>query len=492
MNRSKAFCLLVVAGLVLALGLQAAVAPSAADDPSPNFGVQLTQNQVSMWGWPLGHPVTISIDDPSNGPGTDYMTTVEPAPCEWNEETCFWKMLGDEFRVRAGHIVTLTNDSITQVLTVSAVQVTDIDLDADTVSGTAEPGASLHIRTQSNIVRHIAADEAGNWAADFSVPGDREDEQLTLDLIPWHEGTATVSGGYGSTSVTWPVELGIEVGGQIEAHNWYYGDEVTLTIDDPDTPAEPDYTDLGFPEVGPWEYTGLNFDIGGAFRTQPGHIVNLEQNGRSKACVVSPIAITGIDQVTDEVTGVSDPYAHVLASIPLGGGDELARYRYVQADADGSWQVDFSQPGTHIIRHPNEIEVVDIEPGMRAGAAEGTGAACFTEAWRWLAFSATIDIKPGSYPNSINLNSKGVVPVAVLTTNGFGANTVDPVTVVFAGAYPLRWATEDVDYDGDLDLIFHFATQELDLNDESSDATLTGQTFGGMPIEGTDTVNVAP
>ena len=60
-----------------------------------------------------------------------------------------------------------------------------------------------------------------------------------------------------------------------------------------------------------------------------------------------------------------------------------------------------------------------------------------------------IDIKPGSDPNSINLKSKGVVPVAVLTTPDFDAATVDPATVEFAGASPVRWTMEDVDGDTD-------------------------------------------
>ncbi|UCC63457.1 MAG: hypothetical protein JSV36_22490 [Anaerolineae bacterium] len=103
-----------------------------------------------------------------------------------------------------------------------------------------------------------------------------------------------------------------------------------------------------------------------------------------------------------------------------------------------------------------------------------------------------IDVKPGSYPNSINLGSMGVVPVAVLTTDDFDASTVDPATVTFAGASPLRWTTEDVDSDGDLDLLFHFRTQELSLDGSSTVATLTGTTFGGQAIQGTDTVNIVP
>lgn len=101
-----------------------------------------------------------------------------------------------------------------------------------------------------------------------------------------------------------------------------------------------------------------------------------------------------------------------------------------------------------------------------------------------------IDIKPGSYPNSINLKSNGVVPVAVLTTDDFDASTVDPATVEFAGASPLRWAMCDVDEDGDEDMIFHFKTQELNLDENSTEAELTGKTNGGDDITGTDDVRI--
>lgn len=103
-----------------------------------------------------------------------------------------------------------------------------------------------------------------------------------------------------------------------------------------------------------------------------------------------------------------------------------------------------------------------------------------------------IDIKPGDYPNSINLESRGRVPVAILTTEQFDALTVDPVTVVFGGASPLRWAAEDVDFDGDTDLVFHFKTQDLELDQSSTNAVLAGSTFDGQEIEGTDSVNIVP
>ena len=112
-----------------------------------------------------------------------------------------------------------------------------------------------------------------------------------------------------------------------------------------------------------------------------------------------------------------------------------------------------------------------------------------------------IDIKPGSDTNPINLKSKGVVPVAVLAS--LGAPMIDPATVRFAGAAPVHCTLEDVDGDGDEDMLFHFRTQELNLNEESVDATLTAQlmidsltslsmTNERASVSGTDKVQILP
>ncbi|MCJ7728735.1 MAG: hypothetical protein MUO27_02470 [Sedimentisphaerales bacterium] len=44
-----------------------------------------------------------------------------------------------------------------------------------------------------------------------------------------------------------------------------------------------------------------------------------------------------------------------------------------------------------------------------------------------------IDIKPGSWPNAINLGSNGVIPVAILSSQYFDATTVKPESVELGG-----------------------------------------------------------
>jgi len=106
------------------------------------------------------------------------------------------------------------------------------------------------------------------------------------------------------------------------------------------------------------------------------------------------------------------------------------------------------------------------------------------------AVKVAIDIKPGSYPNSINLGSNGVVPVAILGSPTFNVADVDVQTVTFAGASPKMFAYEDVDSDGIPDLILHFYTQDLQLTSSSTEATLTGRLKDGRSIVGTDSVRI--
>jgi hypothetical protein len=108
------------------------------------------------------------------------------------------------------------------------------------------------------------------------------------------------------------------------------------------------------------------------------------------------------------------------------------------------------------------------------------------------AILVSIDIKPGSDTNPINPKSKGVIPVAILTTNTFDATTVDPLSVQFGpdGATEAhgRGHIEDANGDGRLDLVLHFNTKETGIQCGDTSASLTGKTFNGQAIEGSDSI----
>jgi len=109
-----------------------------------------------------------------------------------------------------------------------------------------------------------------------------------------------------------------------------------------------------------------------------------------------------------------------------------------------------------------------------------------------------IDIKPGSDPNPVNPRSKGMVPVAVFSTDNFDATQIDPTTVLLAGAKvatrgkkgKLMSHPEDVDGDGTMDLMLQFAVQSEGVVWVTGQARLSGQTFDGREVEGFDEIVV--
>lgn len=109
----------------------------------------------------------------------------------------------------------------------------------------------------------------------------------------------------------------------------------------------------------------------------------------------------------------------------------------------------------------------------------------------------SLDIKPGSFPNSINPSSRGRIAAAILTTDArdntdtFDATTVDPFTVRLGGSSgteAAKYSLEDVDGDGDIDLLLHFNTQDTSIKCGDVSATVTGETFDGQKIHGTDAI----
>jgi len=113
-----------------------------------------------------------------------------------------------------------------------------------------------------------------------------------------------------------------------------------------------------------------------------------------------------------------------------------------------------------------------------------------------------VDIKPGSSTNPIQLSSNGRLPVAILTTSDLDAAVVIASTLCFGDAEDPaerncteahgKGHLEDVDRDGDLDLVLHFDTRRTGIDAGDARACLTGRTLDGTAIEGCDAVRTTP
>jgi hypothetical protein len=103
-----------------------------------------------------------------------------------------------------------------------------------------------------------------------------------------------------------------------------------------------------------------------------------------------------------------------------------------------------------------------------------------------------IDIKPLTRRNNINPKSHGLIRVAVLSTEEFDATTVDPGSVRFGRQGLMedggKTRFKDVDGDGRDDLILHFRINETGIQCGDTSAALTGRTFNGRAIHGSDSI----
>jgi len=170
-------------------------------------------------------------------------------------------------------------------------------------------------------------------------------------------------------------------------------------------------------------------------------------------------------------------YVDGVPEVGVSGGPSLVSTNYAYLNYWGSavaGQVPFD--GLIDEFHVSRVQRSDVEIADHAAAV----------------VDVDIDINPGSYPNSVNPRGSGVMPVAILTTPEFDAAGANAASVRFGRtgteASPSHSAIEDIDGDGDDDLVLHFRTRATGIQCGDTSATLTGQTTGGPSIEGVDVV----
>ena len=108
-----------------------------------------------------------------------------------------------------------------------------------------------------------------------------------------------------------------------------------------------------------------------------------------------------------------------------------------------------------------------------------------------------IDIKPGSATNSINPSSAGNIPVAILSSGEFDAPSQVVVQSLTFGRNALdpsllkcNMPGEDVNKDGFVDLVCHFATGLTGFQAGATLGFLVGKSIDGAWIVGWDSVRI--
>jgi uncharacterized repeat protein (TIGR01451 family) len=107
------------------------------------------------------------------------------------------------------------------------------------------------------------------------------------------------------------------------------------------------------------------------------------------------------------------------------------------------------------------------------------------------------DIKPKDRNNRVNLRARGVLPVAILGGPGYDVADIDWSSLRFgpgeaSPAHGPAGHLEDVNGDGELDLVVHFDIQASALTATESQACVTGRFGNGRSFRGCDDYNVVP
>jgi hypothetical protein len=308
---------------------------------------------------------------------------------------------------------------------------------------------------------------------------------VTFDVLPVNDAP-TVDAGNGQsvfegTTVSFD-GVGQDVDGDALTYTWDFGDGAS---------AAGATVGHAYSDDGGFKATLIVLDSHGA--TASDSILIMATNAAPSANITGPSDIF-----------LGDPGAFTLYATDPSPTDQAAGFLFhIDWDGDGDFDQTFTGSSGMTIEH------VFPQAGtfnVRVAAEDKDGGqSLVTEHIVTVIQPVAIDIKPGD-ANVLNLNSNGVLAVAIFSTADFDASRVIADSVVFAGAHAAQSSLSDVNGDGRLDMLLHFRSQEtqlraiyeqlmagdldgdgvLDSNQQAVSVSLTGETIDEILIEGSD------
>jgi photosystem II stability/assembly factor-like uncharacterized protein len=340
-----------------------------AHEPNPHFTVgpidslwrDAHPHHVNGWEWPAEVVVTVATDVPGSPAQTVHTSTDGEFHLDLIE---VWDP------IVAGDVITVTytpdnGAAVVKTLTVSSLTVTDVDVDASTVSGTADYGHATNLDEVVVAVygehdwiaaRHVDVQPDGTWTANFSSPPapDAGWDVATFDAHTHgdvfqhnHTGDATFAG-WAAPEVYQPT-FGYQRDWMlIQSGGWPAGVPVTVT-----TSAEgnPEQTVMTGAEDSDWPgFIRLSLlDVWEP--VEPGEEITLTHvpdvgPAIVKTLTVSSLTVTSVDVDASTVSGVAD-YGHAsnldeVQVIVYDHDNEPVAWRLVDVASDGTWTADFS------------------------------------------------------------------------------------------------------------------------------------------------------
>jgi hypothetical protein len=223
----------------------------------------------------------------------------------------------------------------------------------------------------------------------------------------------------------------------------------------------------------------------GSFTAAPGSAA--DQAAQTSYVVADGQAVFASDRASFNGSFVAGPGTAVKTADAFNGADGIGPI----SATDGLWDT-------------LNVDVSSFfAPGVSTAAVPDVDASLSVDCLTWVAqvlsvksaLSEGLDIKPGSFPNSIKLTNNGVIPVALLGGATFDVTDVDWSTVAFAGDTTEAHGKvhySDVNGDGFLDAVLHFETQETNIAPSDTEACLTGQLTNGVAFVACDSVRPIP
>jgi hypothetical protein len=488
---------------------------------SPSIQIAPDDNWVQQRNrWRPGATITLTIE----AGGSVVYTGTQTADVHGNFNfNSLWPV-----DLETGYVVTVSDGLTTKTHTVTNVSVTNIDIDADRIQGTANPGARVWVWVRlfnDGSGRWVTADTFGNWVADFSVGSDGQPiynvtDMTSVDVDEYdNDGDSTYrrfgAPPQGSTGVAvtpadnnvWvanrntgtvtrldndgnvlkmvptgqvPTGVAVDAAGKVWATN--LGSDNTVRIDPnagTDGLGDVDLTvDLG-PGAGPYNYSDM-----------------------TGAVVVGSTSPQGLWTVIQDSQTAGFEWGHIIWNTEPQGSEPPGTAIVVEAraaDTEAGLGGQTFQPILNGDLFSMFGRFIEVRVTLKASPSGDSPVLSDIRIQPHVIY-ADIDIKPGSYPNTINCKGKNeTITVAILTTKDFDALTVDYRTVTFEGAKEIHvdkrsglpiQHIEDIGLDGDMDLVFHFYRRNTSLTCKSTTGLLKGLTYGGIPIEGIDSVRM--